>query len=165
MFFRPVKKAFSRVVSTRMGTSATLIAVVPLLLLCGTVSRAEEFCPASVVTEQQAVTVPKNYQAFKTSNIQDSGDPNRLYMVQLFDGKPSQLADIRADKFKNNMLIWNLRNLEPNAVVWIDCYYTNTEINLAEKLPSNLSSCTVYYVDAAHVFIQGEPVIKSVECQ
>ena len=160
-----VKGTCNDAVSARLLTSAALIAVVPVFLLCSTASRAEEFCPASVVTEQKAVTVPKNYQAFKDSDFQAQLDPNRLYMVQLFDGKPSSYDSIRPDQFKNNMLIWNLRNLEPNAVFWINCYYTDTEINLAEKLPSNLSSCTVHYVDAAHVFMQGEPVIKSVECQ
>jgi hypothetical protein len=160
-----VKGTWNYGVPACMRTSATLIAFVLVFLLCSTASRAEDFCPASVVTEQHAVTVPKNYQAFKDSDIDDPLDPNRLYMVQVFDGKPSSLGSIRPDQFKNNMLIWNLRNLEPNAVFWINCYYTDTEINLAEKLPSNLSSCAVSYVDAKHAFLQGMPIIKSVECQ
>jgi hypothetical protein len=145
--------------------SSTLVAAALVFLFHGTGSRAEEFCPASIVTEQHAVMVPKNYQASKDSNFEDPLEPNRLYMVQLFDRNPSFLEMIRADQFKNNMLVWNFRNFEPNAAFWIDCYYTDTEINLAEKLPSNISSCTVHYVDANHAFLEGEPLIKTVECR
>ncbi len=127
--------------------------VAVVFFLCSTASRAAEFCPASIVTQQKAVAVPKNYQAPKGSDFENSLNPNRLYVVQLFDGNPSAHSEIRADEFKNNMLIWNLRNLEPNDFIWIDCYYTDTEINMTEKLPSNLSSCTVHYVDATHVVL------------
>lgn len=160
-----VKGTFNYAAPVHMRTSAALIAIALVFFLCSTACRAEEFCPASIVTEQQAVSVPKNYQASKDSNDFDTLNPNKLYLVELYDRNPSFYDSIRPDQFKNNMLNWNLRNLEPNAVFWINCYYTNTEINLAEKLPSNLSSCTVHYVDAAHAFMQGEPIIKSVECQ
>jgi hypothetical protein len=42
---------------------------------------------------------------------------------------------------------------------------SDTEIALIQKLPGKLTSCTVHFIDARHVLLQGMPVISSAECE
>lgn len=140
-------------------------AILCLGLLAGTACRAAELCPATLTTEQQALNVPKDYQAYHDPGHEDPAAPNELYDVWLSTGNPQSFDWLRPDGANNKMEFWNIAYFQKASDVWVLCRYTNTELTLAKKLPRNLTRCTVHFVDAKHVFMQGEPVISSSECQ
>ncbi len=117
-------------------------------------------CPNEVkVTQSLAAPVPG-----WTSTQDDT--PHTLAGVTFYDGPPSEKASLVYDQIARNKgqqtATWRFAPQDKRQI-WMACSYAGAGVQLARKLPANITTCSVTY--DSQQSIAGLPVIKKIDCR
>jgi len=144
----------------RANPAAVLLAIA---FLAGAALAAEPkiSCPASITVQQAIANTPPGWQASENRNL-----PTSLATVSFFDGPPSQEADLVYDHEsragKERTAVWRFSPGSKHGI-WLQCGYAATTVVLSQRLPDDISECTVSY--KTDVFIAGMPEVTAIRCR
>jgi hypothetical protein len=94
-------------------------------------------CPKTIKTNQSLQGKIANWEAF----IDDSNDIHNFARVTFYSQHPKGHASLTPDNTKNTKATWNFNGSE----IWLACEYTNTRVQLIQKLPNTIKNCTATY--------------------
>ncbi|STY29852.1 Uncharacterised protein [Legionella wadsworthii] len=96
-------------------------------------------CPKEIQTNQSLKSIIKGWSVF----IDGENHLSHFTRITFYSGPPQENASLAPDD-KNSTgkkMIWNFN--EGN--IWLSCGYSNTSIQLIQKLPDKIKKCSVTY--------------------
>ncbi|WP_454785199.1 STY0301 family protein [Legionella sp. WA2024007413] len=107
--------------------------------LCPIASAATIHCPAVIQTNQSLQQEITPWNGF----MDNLNNTNHFERITFYSGHPKDHASLAPDteSSKIKKLTWTFGEQE----IWIACEYTQTQIQLIQKLPVGTKSCTVTY--------------------
>lgn len=128
------------------------------LSLAAAAQAAEFTCPDEIDTTQKIANNVMGWDAFV-----DRQYNGILESVSLYDGNPSQLADLKPDNGDTDEtdLKWDFGATMKN--LWMRCNYAHTRITLTQKLPDGYIKCTAER--DKDMSVSGQPVFKKLVCE
>jgi hypothetical protein len=116
-------------------------------------------CPKTIATRQQLSAPETGWSA----TLDDT--PQTFSGITFYDGPPTEKASLVYDQIKHakgeDVASWNFGQVKDRQT-YVTCNYAGTVVQLARKLPPQITSCTVTYDTQQH--ISGQPVIKKIDC-
>ncbi|KTD02180.1 hypothetical protein OQJ19_02660 [Fluoribacter gormanii] len=96
-------------------------------------------CPQVIQTNQSLPHEIPKWDEF----INGLNTANHFERITFYSGHPKETASLAPDTehSKSQRLTWTFGGQE----TWIACEYTNTNIQLIQKIPAGTKSCTVTY--------------------
>lgn len=115
------------------------IALFAGLIFYGSASATTLYCPKSIKTTESLQQKINHWDVF----IDDWNMNHHFTRITFYTGHPKEHASLAPDNenTKTKKLIWTFDQQE----TWIACGYTNTSIELIQKLPKGTKKCTVMY--------------------
>jgi hypothetical protein len=98
-------------------------------------------CPPSLKTTQSLQEKVKGWDVF----VSDLNAAHHLNQITFYDQHPKEHASLAPDNedSKENKLSWTFNN---NSI-WLACGYSQTTVQLIQKLPAGMKHCTVRYAE------------------
>jgi hypothetical protein len=125
--------------------------------LLAAAAAAEVSCPDQLSVQQRA-EVPDGWQ------VSYGETAPRLAGVALFDGPPSNRANLKFDRRKQSnretVLVWTLRD-SPRSH-YLQCSYERTTATIATALPPGIRQCEVVFDRTTSYPAGGSPVKRNV---
>ncbi|WP_058499321.1 STY0301 family protein [Legionella gratiana] len=96
-------------------------------------------CPKVIKTTESLQQKITDWDTF----FDDWNMEHRFTRVTFYEGHPKEHASLAPDNenTKSQKLTWTFNNQE----IWIACGYTNTTLELIQKLPDRTKKCTIMY--------------------
>jgi len=111
-------------------------------------------CPQNISVTQ---SISQKYPGWQSSTT----EPNYyLSNVTFYSGKPEEKASLVPDSSKKHESKWTF---SPNEQIYLTCEYNQTNIQLTQALPSQITRCTVSY-DANVRSSSGGFLPKLIQC-
>jgi hypothetical protein len=136
------------------------------LWMCGGVMEAQSLmCPASIVTKQEAQSVPTGWTVGR-------GDvPTNLSGVSFYSGPPEERANLIYDSrvTRGGLLYatWKFAGTEGVAkgvpAIWLSCSYMSTTVVLSRRIAAGIRECTVTY--DPKLTVVGMPEVRGITCK
>lgn len=104
-------------------------------------------CPKEIKTNQSLQGKMDNWDAFNFNA------PHKFSRVTFYSKHPKENASLVPDSTNKNQASWNFNEPE----IWMACEYSNTNVQVIQKLPKHIKKCTAIY-DA------GFSSVSSVQC-
>jgi hypothetical protein len=116
----------------------SILKIISLSIITSIASAATLQCPPSIKTQQSLQGRIDGWDAY----LDDLNGMHNFSRITFYDKHPKEHASLASDaKAKKNQLVWNFDASE----IWLVCEYTNTNVQLTQKLPSEIKKCTVTY--------------------
>ena len=93
-------------------------------------------CPTEIQTSQKLLKSFENWRPFQLVTS------HSLSQIELYDGKPEELAVLKPDSQSDEKAVWSFRRGSTN---YIACRYSDTNVQLTALLPKEMTRCTVWY--------------------
>lgn len=131
------------------------------LLLSGTpVAWAAKIeCPAGMMTNQTMLGKEQGWEVY----VDSVNNHHSLSGITFYATHPKNMASLAPgnEDTKGNKLVWKFAG-DGKDEIWLACRYRDTNVQLIQKLPLTIKSCTVTY-DEQHISINSN--VKSIDCQ
>ncbi|CAM2791501.1 Uncharacterised protein [Legionella steigerwaltii] len=110
-----------------------------LVVFCNSASATTIHCPETIQTNQSLQHEIKAWEAFQD----DWNSTHHFDRITFYSGHPKEHASLAPDNevSKVKKLTWSFDKQE----IWVACGYTNTKIQLIQKIPNGTKSCSVTY--------------------
>lgn len=103
-------------------------------------SEAFQTCPDTIETKQKIRKRPVGWESY------EEPFKNKLEGVTFYYKHPSKIMSLKYDSEEEHkdgaVYLWNLGPAE----YWLECGYSETSVQLARRLPANISQCRVSYL-------------------
>jgi hypothetical protein len=108
-------------------------------------SKAVELvCPEKIQTVQTSVGLAAGWKEFvRPDGSQVPGRYSLLAGIDLYDGDPAEIAQLRPDQESAHDSTWSFSQpAPPQRPLYMACVYFNTRIQVVKALPLNVKKCT-----------------------
>jgi len=135
-------------------TIASLAALLPASAVAADLS-----CPMAIEATQKLAAPQKGWTE-GTGKL-----PTELSGLAVFDGPPSEMADLAPDEGPTTAdSVSNIWDLPPSdRGYWVTCSYGNTNVTLTRQLPKSVTRCEAVF-EKNQTFAGGAPVARSAKC-
>ncbi|MBA3536641.1 MAG: hypothetical protein H0T84_08540 [Tatlockia sp.] len=108
-------------------------------LITPSVSAITLHCPPQIKTNQSLDIKVKDWNAF----VDDWSNVNNATKVTFYAGHPKAQASLAPDNenYKAAKLNWTFNGND----IWLACGYSYTAVQLIQKLPNQIKTCSVIY--------------------
>lgn len=107
------------------------------LLLLNTIQAAQIQCPTLIKTNQSLQEKLTGWDGF----IDELNNTHHFNRISFYDGHPSEHASLAPDNSKGSKAIWTF----DSSNIWLACGYSNTDVQLIQKLTDTIKRCSVNY--------------------